>query len=181
MLKDLSSPYISIIIAICLILVILIKKYYKTKQEEDIKNPITTSYNLKSLMTPSEYSFYLKLKKLENNYIIHPQLNLATIINKTSNGSRYASELFRNIDFAIFTKNYSELLLLIELNDSSHNQYERKKRDFKVKKICNSMNIQLMTFYTNYPNEENYVYNRVISAIEKEHKKEEEIETIPLP
>ena len=116
-------------------------------------------------MSESEKRFYLKLKKLDDKYIIIPQVNLASIINKVSN-QKYNTELFRNIDFGIFDKDFN-LLLLIELNDSTHNTKRRKSRDIKVKNICNSANIDLITFYTSYPNEENYVLNRVINALEK--------------
>lgn len=124
-----------------------------TKNEETI-------YTRKKLMTDYEYKFYNILKELEDNYTIVPQLNLAAVVKKINN-NRYYSELFRNIDFAIFTKDYQELLLLIELNDQSHNNYNRKDRDLKVKKICNDIGVKLMTFYTKYPNEKAYVINRI--------------------
>ena len=124
-----------------------------TKNEETI-------YTRKKLMTDYEYKFYNILKELQDNYIIVPQLNLAAVVKKINN-NRYYSELFRNIDFAIFTKDYQELLLLIELNDQTHNNYNRKDRDLKVKKICNDIGVKLMTFYTKYPNEKAYVINRI--------------------
>ena len=124
-----------------------------TKNEETI-------YTRKKLMTDYEYKFYNILKELQDNYTIVPQLNLAAVVKKINN-NRYYSELFRNIDFAIFTKDYQELLLLIELNDQTHNNYNRKDRDLKVKKICNDIGVKLMTFYTKYPNEKAYVINRI--------------------
>lgn len=124
-----------------------------TKNEETI-------YTRKKLMSDYEYKFYNILKELEDNYTIVPQLNLAAVVKKINN-NRYYSELFRNIDFAIFTKDYQELLLLIELNDQTHNNYNRKDRDLKVKKICNDIGVKLMTFYTKYPNEKAYVINRI--------------------
>ena len=124
-----------------------------TKNEETI-------YTRKKLMTDYEYKFYNILKELQDNYTIVPQLNLAAVVKKINN-NRYYSELFRNIDFDIFTKDYQELLLLIELNDQTHNNYNRKDRDLKVKKICNDIGVKLMTFYTKYPNEKAYVINRI--------------------
>lgn len=124
-----------------------------TKNEETI-------YTRKKLMTDYEYKFYNILKELQDNYTIVPQLNLAAVVKKINN-NRYYSELFRKIDFAIFTKDYQELLLLIELNDQTHNNYNRKDRDLKVKKICNDIGVKLMTFYTKYPNEKAYVINRI--------------------
>lgn len=127
------------------------------KQEEEI------FYEIKQLMTKSEKEFYKKLLPLETEYKIVPQLNLAAIINKKN--SKYHNELFRNIDYAIFDKNYDNLLLLIELNDSSHARNKRKYRDYKVKKICTRVGIKLITFYTSMPNKQNYVINRVKNEI----------------
>ena len=93
-----------------------------------------------------------------------PQINLSTIINKTSN-TKYHTELYRNIDYGIFTNDF-QLLLLIELNDQTHNQSKRKYRDIKVREICKNANIPIMTFYTNYPNEESYVINRILKEIQ---------------
>lgn len=47
------------------------------------------------------------MKPLEDKYIIMPQINLASFVQKTRN-SKYNNELFKNIDFAIFSKYYIE-------------------------------------------------------------------------
>lgn len=49
------------------------------------------------------------------------------------------------VDFAFFTRNY-DLILLVEIGDSSHKKRERVIRDIYVKKICNEANIRLI-FY----------------------------------
>lgn len=123
-------------------------------------------YLTKKFMTDAELDFYNKFKVLESIYKIVPQVNLSTIINKISN-RKYQNELNRNIDFAIFSYDYSQLLLLIELNDKTHNTKERIKRDKKVKEICNFVDINLITFYTNCTNEKNYVINRIQKEINK--------------
>lgn len=129
--------------------------------DKEIKNnPI---YICKNFLSNAEINFYNKISSLNNNYIIVPQVNLATIIHRKD--TKFHNELFRNIDFGIFTKNF-ELLLLIELNDKTHNKYDRKDRDLKVKKICDDAGIKLITFYTAYPNEENYVIGRIKKELE---------------
>ncbi len=142
----------------------LFKLKENNEKDVSISNKNTYNYYQKNFMTPSEINFYNKLKDLENDYNIVPQLNLASIIDKKD--SRYRTELFRNIDFAIFTKDFKTLLLLIELNDPSHENNKRKRRDFKVKDICQHAGIKLMTFYTKYPNEKNYVIQRIRKEIE---------------
>lgn len=123
------------------------------------------TYFPKNFMTNAEKQFYNTISSLNQQYIIIPQVNLATIVTKkTTKNSTHRTELFRNIDFGIFDKNFN-LLLLIELNDSTHNSFKRKDRDLKVKRILNECNIKLLTFYTKYPNESNYVINRIIQTI----------------
>ncbi len=122
-------------------------------------------YEKKEFMTQYELEFYNKIKELESKYKIVPQINLATIIKKANKG--YINELFKNIDFAIFSNDYKKILLLIEVNDNTHNQNKRKDRDLKVKKICGDAKIKLITFYTKYPNEKNYVIKRIEEEIEK--------------
>lgn len=126
-----------------------------------------TVYKIKPIMSEYEKKFYNILKELSNEYEIIPQLNLASVVLKVNN-NKYYSDLFRNIDFAIFSKDYSKLILLIEINDKTHNTTQRKSRDLKVKKICNDINVPLMTFYTSYPNEKNYVLNRIKNEIKND-------------
>ena len=152
----------NIIYKILVFLGIIKETKSKDKKEETI-------YMLKPLMTAYEYKFYQILKTLEDEYIIVPQLNLASIVKKMNN-NKYYNELFRNIDFAIFTKDYKKLLLLIEINDETHNQRKRKDRDLKVKKICNDIGVSIITFYTKYPNEKKYALNRIEKELNKENK-----------
>lgn len=125
-------------------------------------------YRSKPLMTACEKSFYLKLLPLESmmNVKIIPQVNLATVIDKISK-SPFQNELYRNIDFGIFNGDY-KLLLLIEINDSSHLDVKRQKRDKKVKQICQDAGIKLITFYTRYTNTNDYVLSRVKGFIYQE-------------
>ena len=124
-------------------------------------------YQQKEFMTESEQYFYNILKEIEEDYDvkIQPQINLTSIIEKTIN-HKYANELFRNIDFGIFDKNYSKLLLAIEINDSSHYRTDRIIRDKKVDKILSEANIKLIKFYTDYPNEKLYVINRILNNLD---------------
>lgn len=134
------------------------KDDYLERATADIK------YEKKPIMSNYEIMFYNRMKDLEKDYNIVPQLVLASVVDKTSK-QKYRSELYRIIDFAIFSKDYSKLLLLIELNDNTHNQRKRKDRDLKVKKICNFAGIKLITFYTKYPNEKDYIINRIKKEI----------------
>ena len=98
------------------------------------------------LLTELEKRYYQEFTEiLGSRYIVLPQINLATVINKESAGFR--TELFRNIDFGVFDKNLTPLLL-IEINDPSHNREDRIERDESVRKICKKARLPLVTFWT---------------------------------
>ena len=67
-------------------------------------------YQQKTFLTNYEKYFFQIFRDLEDELPIkiHPQLNLNSVIDKISN-TKYRNELFRNIDFAIFDKDYSTL------------------------------------------------------------------------
>lgn len=95
-------------------------------------------------------------------FTVVPQINLASVINKTSNG-RWHNELFHNIDFGIFDEGFN-ILLLVELNDSSHNRPDRIERDFKVRDIAAAASIPFITFYTN-KTKGFYVINSILDKL----------------
>ena len=134
--------------------------------DNNLDGPIIT-YIPKRFLSNNEYNFLNKFIDLENELHVNivPQVNLASIIDKVSD-SKFHNELFRNIDFGIFSADYSKLLLLIELNDESHNKKKKKKRDIKVRDICNKDGIKLITFYTKYHNKKEYVKSRIIKELD---------------
>ncbi len=123
-------------------------------------------YYEKYIMTETELRFWHRLKKLiGNKYIITPQVALSSIIEKSTYG--YANELFRTLDFGIFTKRNYKLLALIELNDKSHFNDDRWERDQKVKEILEEAGLReiLITFWTHMPNEDEYILERINQII----------------
>ncbi len=150
-----------------LLIIVLLFNYFENKLTANKTNR-KNNYYKKRFMTDNELNFYNKIKTLENeDYKIVPQVNLATIIEKY--GKSFNNELFRNVDFAIFDRDFQNILLLIELNDSSHKKANRIKRDIKVKNICNSADIKLITFYTNYPNNKDFVIKRIKQELSNEN------------
>lgn len=151
---------------IMIIAFVIIIEFLENANYERKKYKTNYQYYKKNLMTKSEKEFYNKIKTLEQEIPVKiiPQVNLAAIIDKKGN-SKYRNELFRNIDFGIFDQDLNDILLLVELNDSTHFLKKRKKRDESVKRICVKSNIKLITFYTNKPNEIHYVCERIKNEI----------------
>lgn len=99
-----------------------------------------------ALLTKCEIEYHNALKNvLGDEYLLYPQINLATVITKIGEGGR--TELFRNADFGVFSKDF-EPLVLIEVNDASHERKDRIERDKKVNKICRKAGLPLITLKT---------------------------------
>ena len=108
-------------------IILWIKRLFGLIEDEE-KSEIKI-YERKEFMSTYELLFYEKIKDLENEYKIVPQVNLATIVKKINRG--YINELFKNIDFAIFDKDYKNVLYQDKVMQMITN-HKLKKRN-KVK------------------------------------------------
>ena len=162
-----------ILIVICLGLIAYAASEHSQKKEliQETQEIEDSNYLKKeSLVSEWELIFYKKLEKMfGNDFKIQAQVNMASIIDKRLH-TMYRNELFRNIDFGIFDKDTLKPLLMIELNDKTHKQRDRHMRDLKVRDILQSCNLPLVTFYSNMPNEDDYVYEK-INIILKQYRK----------
>lgn len=119
----------------------------------DIEKPLAEYKRKSSLLSRSEMGFYEILKSLfADKYLILPQVALVSVVDKLTQTS-YRNELFRIIDFCLADKETYAPLLLIELNDSSHNRADRIERDRKVAQICESARMPLITIQTSEIND----------------------------
>ena len=118
----------------------------------------------KQLLTQCEQEYYKAiLTVLPTNFYVFPQVNLATFIEKTDD-SPYRNELFRNVDFLITDTMYIPLVV-IEINDQSHSNANRKERDKRVRYICEEAGIPIVTFWTSYGINLDYIDKRLYEAI----------------
>ena len=136
-------------------------EFVPEKENSLHKNGTGLIYQSKDFfMTNCEKKYFAVIKQIiGEQYTIQPQINLASIINKTKK-TTYRSELFRNIDFGIFTADF-QLIVLIEINDRSHERPEKKKRDKKVREICREAQIPLIEFWTKYGIDHSYIKKRL--------------------
>lgn len=126
--------------------------------------PEYKTYTKKNFQTECEKEFYKKLIQATENLkvIVRPQIPLSSVINKTY--GRYQNELYRIIDYGIFDTE-ENLLLLIELNDKTHFQDYRHERDLKVNSICKKAGINIIYFWTDEPNNVDYITRRIETYI----------------
>lgn len=137
------------------------------EETQNLDNSKEYTYQLRdSLISQTEKNFLSAIKSvLPQNYFIQPQVNLSSIIDKTDN-TRFRNELFRNIDGCIFDQNYKPIVL-VEINDSTHNEKKRIERDKKVKDICEEAGIPLVRFWTCYGINTDYMQNIITKAIQQ--------------
>ncbi len=134
------------IVLIIVIILLIIEKFLNINNENEIKN---INYNEKYvkkeyLLTQTELKFYKILKQItdELNLTICPQIPLYQIVknieykdfNKISN---------KSIDFVI-TENNLKIKLCIELDDYTHKQEKRRKRDDFVNKLLEETNVKMV-------------------------------------
>ena len=161
-------PYL-LALAIIIIIILLIKNRKKSNEIKEIETPNeksskTYTYQKKCLMTETEKKFFEAIKQSVGiDYAVQPQINLATIIEKQGD-FKYQNELYRNIDFGVFDNSYN-VVLLIEINDETHNEPNRKKRDAKVRDISKTADIPLITFYTKYGVNQDYIDEKIHEII----------------
>ncbi len=95
-----------------------------------------------SLMTRNERIVYEKIKKcISEKYIIFPQISIRSIIQrnfKTNNNTQW-----KIVDFLVCEKDNYKPVLVIEVNDKTHEEYERKVRDENVYNILSEMNLPI--------------------------------------
>ena len=121
-------------------------------------------YNKKPVVTQMEKSYMTCIQEqLPDGYHLLLQSNLATFIEK-KDSSKYQNELFRNVDFLVTDADYIPQFV-IEINDRSHNTYQRRERDKKVHMICNEAGIPIITLWTFY-GVSSYIGKRISETIE---------------
>lgn len=113
------------------------KSYYPDKNKA---NEVTgynhidnKPYNSKKILTNNEYSFYIELKNIadEYNLLIFPKVGLKDLfepINQYNYMYWFGKIAQKHIDFSIFDKQLN-ILFSIELDDKSHNSESAGKKD----------------------------------------------------
>jgi hypothetical protein len=117
------------------------------KPETIVKPEYRKTY---SLMTFQERKFYrtVLLKELGSHYLIFSKVRLGDLIwiaNEPTEKKRYSNQIqCKHIDFVLCDKSTLEPVLVIELDDSSHDQYDRRESDQIKNHVCAEANLPLL-------------------------------------
>ncbi|MCC8195845.1 MAG: DUF2726 domain-containing protein [Ruminococcus sp.] len=121
----------------------------------------------KSLITSMERKYLRAIKDaLPEGYIVLPQVSLRSVLIRTDN-AKFQNELFRIADGLICRVEDYHPVAVVEINDASHLQSDRRNRDTKVKNICEEAGLPIITLWTSYGINEEYIKQRVQKAIEE--------------
>ena len=125
-------------------------------------------YAKKTLLTHTEQKFYKNLLSICNKsfpYLgIAMQVRLVDIINCSESDWQkgYGPKISaKHIDFVLFDKNTTKIRLCIELDDTSHDKPERKRRDVFVNKALDSAGVPLLRILTKDMNKESDTLKRI--------------------
>lgn len=135
-------------LAIPIILVIIIKAIVSDSGNQ--KTSTVYRYNRKYvIMTEREQEFYKKLKLVcGDSILIFPQIHLSSLFFHNVKGQnfklafRFINRL--SVDFVLVDSRNFKTLLAIELDDSTHNEKDRIKRDLIVNDIFKKANFPLL-------------------------------------
>lgn len=75
------------------------------------------------------------------DFRVFPQVALSSIIQKKA--TKWRSELFRSVDFLVTSLDYRPLVV-IEINDQSHDNKSRIKRDNNLRAICREAELPIL-------------------------------------
>lgn len=99
-------------------------------------------------MTAHEREFYGKLfRAVGQQYLIFPQLNLDKLLNhrikKQYHDAAFKSIRAFSVDYVLCDTNF-RILCAIELDDSTHNQESRRRRDGAVNQVLAAAGLPLV-------------------------------------
>ncbi len=114
-----------------------------------------TYFKRDSLMTYQERHFYFDVlfRVVDSQYRIFSKVRLGDLVGlaEESTDPRYRTETwYKHIDFVLCDRNSLEPLLAIELDDSSHHQYDSRERDAVKDRVCADAELPLLRIKAQY-------------------------------
>jgi very-short-patch-repair endonuclease len=145
-------------LAILVVVVVFAVRYYTLaarRQPDQVAVPgIGVSLTQRPILTAAETKFFRALQAaVGKQYTIFPQLPLWTLVQPESNDP-IAARVFNNrislkrIDFILVDSTSLMPYMAIELDDRSHQQEDRQKRDAFVDEVLNQAGIKIVHIRT---------------------------------
>ena len=142
--------FLLIFLTIIVSFVIIIKAIVSDSGNQRTSTLYNYRYNRKyAIMTEREQEFYKKLKLIcGDSILIFPQIHLSNLFFHNIKGQNFkAAFKFINklsVDFVLVDSRNFKTLMAIELDDLTHNEQERIRRDLIVNDIFKKANFPLL-------------------------------------
>jgi very-short-patch-repair endonuclease len=128
----------------------LLRKYRAKKPENQVAHKHTTTSKQKEFLSPAEKEFKEYLRQhLPEEIEIHCKVRLADILNTETT---YRRIIMMHVDFVLLDANTQKIILVLELDDKSHDTEKAKERDAIKNEALRQSGIK----YTRIPNKEKY-------------------------
>ena len=127
-----------------------IKKLLQPKAKEEEYIP---QYRRRYLLTKHELEFYKELKKAADklNLSILTKIRMADLVEAINNDYRgFAKIKAKHVDFALCNPENMYVLLLIELDDNSHQRQDRIERDMFIEQVYTETGYKLLRVKSTY-------------------------------
>lgn len=141
--------------------------------EQEKNNPGLYTYRAKKhLMTPREEDCFRILNRIfDKKYYIIPQVHLSTLFDHEVPGQNYKGAFFhingKSVDFVLVNKETLRPICAIEIDDYSHNSFNRYKRDIEVERIFKEANLALIRSREFLNLSDRQIFEKVKRAIER--------------
>lgn len=151
------------------------KKVPNAKKAPDIVANVKYRYRRKDFfMTKAENDFFdIICRAVGDSYYVFPQVRLSSLLDhkvKYQNWEyalRYINQ--KSVDYVVCDKRYRRPLLIIELDDWSHNSNARRQRDANVEFILADAGVPLLRLNDARNLSTDEVTSRVWSTLGKDH------------
>ena len=104
-------------------------------------------YRRKFLLTKNELYFYKELKKIADklNLSVLAKIRMADLVEAINNDYKgFAKIKAKHIDFALCNPDNMYVLILIELDDQSHQRQDRSERDEFINEVYKNVGYKLI-------------------------------------
>lgn len=146
-----TTPFI-LIVAIAVIVIYLI--YFRSSKAPSAQEKVVKQYSYiakTSIMTTAETIFFQRLEHISGDrYHVFPQIHLSSLLDNRVKGQNWRAALAhiqrKSVDFVLVDKQTMHITYVVELDDATHDRYDRKRRDDVVGEILQSVGIPLVRF-----------------------------------
>jgi very-short-patch-repair endonuclease len=142
-----------LIIGLIILVLLLVSRIssHRSHTRKVFKNNTYSYIAKQSLMTRAENEFFLKLERaVSERYYVFPQVHLSSLLDHHVEGQDWGYA-FRHIngksvDYVLCSRETLRPTYAIELDDYSHDQSDRRRRDKEVERIFDEANLSLVRF-----------------------------------